>query len=236
MRKVIYTALMGDIDFLQPPGAVGPGWECICFSDRPQQCPGWETIVVAPSDRHLVPRRASRQLKILSHVYLPQADVVFWMDANMTIACDLDAVVEAHLSRYDLATFQHPERDCIYDEAVAVVESGKDDPDVVNQQVARYRQEGYPPHNGLANCCVLLRRHTNAVKLFNKLWWRELTLGSQRDQLSFNYVANRVALKYSIIERANSKGPQFIPRPHAEGWPPGTGAELGLTERTGSVR
>jgi hypothetical protein len=214
MRRVIYTAIIGDIDILKPPGAVPAGWECDCFSDRPRQCPGWETVVVPPDRQFPDPRRASRRMKILSHDYLPDADIAFWMHANMTIACDLDRVVDVHLARHNVALFQHPAHDCVYQEAEAVVAWRKDDPEVVHRQMARYRREGYPEHHGMVACCILLRRHTEAVRRFNELWWQELASGSLRDQLSFNYVADRVGLGYSVIEKAYAESKNFVLRPH----------------------
>lgn len=34
----------------------------------------------------------------------------------------------------------------------------------------------------------------------NNLWWDELTRGSKRDQLSFNYAAFRVGVPYNTLE------------------------------------
>ena len=68
--------------------------------------------------------------------------------------------------------------------------------------------DGYPANAGLSECCVLLRRHTDAIKDFNEAWWEEIRRGSRRDQLSFDYVARRCGLKYRYfpgsVEQPNS--------------------------------
>ena len=73
----------------------------------------------------------------------------------------------------------------------------KDDPDIMRKQVDRYMQAGYPEHHGLVETTVLLRWHTPRVAEFNAAWWTELTNGSLRDQLSFNYVAWKQRMAYA---------------------------------------
>lgn len=100
-----------------------------------------------------------------------------------------DLISEYDLDETPLYTRIHPGRNCIYDEAKAVVMLGKAPKSSVNEIVERYRAEGYPEHIGLAETCVLLRRHNYPrCRLIDEAWATEILLHSHRDQLSFNYV------------------------------------------------
>lgn len=87
----------------------------------------------------------------------------------------------------------HPSRRCIYDEARACVALGKDSHDVIEKQVSKYKEDGYPKSLGLAETCILLRKHNEKSCVFlDELWASELLLNSCRDQLSFNYAIWRL--------------------------------------------
>jgi hypothetical protein len=137
------------------------------------------------------------------------------MDANFSIKCDLNELVEADLANHDIATFIHPDRDCIYQEAGAAIFYQKDDPQTIIHHVYRYSQNGYPPHSGLIASGVLLRRHSAKVKKLNELWWREVEQGSKRDQLSFNYAAHQIRLTYTAWKEHFCNSPKFEYRDHA---------------------
>ena len=59
----------------------------------------------------------------------------------------------------------------------------------MSEQTERYRQEGYPEHNGLIESAILVRelKDQRLISLM-EAWWQEVLHGSKRDQLSFNYV------------------------------------------------
>jgi hypothetical protein len=103
-------------------------------------------------------------------------------------------LIDRYLVDADIALFRHSQRDCLYDEAEACKKAGLDDPDVINYQVQRYRNEGYPAHDGLIEAGVLLRRHTPAVQELSEAWWREICRGSPRDQISGNYVLHSLGI------------------------------------------
>ena len=75
----------------------------------------------------------------------------------------------------------HRQRRCVYDEAVACIELGKDDPELIVRHVEAYRALGYPARNGLAELSVIVRRHTPRATRFFEAWWEEIRCGSRRD-------------------------------------------------------
>jgi hypothetical protein len=75
--------------------------------------------------------------------------------------------------------------------------AGLDDAAVILAQIGRYKNDGYPLKHGLAECNVLVRRHSDArVSSAMRKWWTEIESGSRRDQISFNYVLWRAGLSY----------------------------------------
>lgn len=130
-------------------------------------------------------------MKICPHRYLSEYDVSVWVDGNIRVTGDLsELAAEYDLEKTPLFTRIHPSRDCVYDEAAAVVRFGKDTAGNVGETTRRYREEGYPAHAGMAETCVVLRRHNDTrCRLFDEAWATELLRNSHRDQLSFNYVA-----------------------------------------------
>ncbi len=161
--------------------------------DRPRK-----DIVVFTGNLFLDSRRTARQYKILSHQYI-RAEYSLWTDGNITTKVPIDYLIEKYLKDADMATFRHPMRDCIYDEASTCMALNLDDPAVIMEQMERYRAAGYPEHNGLAETLYILRRHTKEIETFNNFWWSEVCRGSKRDQLSFNYVCWKLGIRYNTF-------------------------------------
>ena len=179
--KVLFTALIGPSSEPALPESAPPGWQAICFTDRPRYGPGWEfRKVVADS----WPRNVARRLKILAHVALPHADVSVWMDASFRVACDLDSITERALAQHDFATHRHFVRDCVYEEARTIVEFMRAPRQVLDRQAKAYRASGYPEHAGLYETGVVFRRHTETIRRLNCCWWSLVQGGSCRDQIS----------------------------------------------------
>ena len=211
--RYLYTAVTAERDQLRSPGLLPSGWRAVCFTDAPEvEHPGWQ---IRPLERrHDDPVRDARMAKILAHRFLPDADVSVWMDGNFTSACDLEALAQKHLSGRDLAFHVHPERDCVYEEAIACIKLHKDDADPIIRQIIRYAHAGYPSGAGLPATGVVLRRHTRAVARFESCWWQELLTGSRRDQLAIGWALRRTGLAWSRFDSSLREGPLFSWRRH----------------------
>lgn len=197
-RVVVYTAVFGNYDTLQP--ARHPS---LCFTDgKMPPIVGWEyRTIFADKD----PKWANRHCKLLVHEYL-DTEYSIYHDGNIEMLIDPQVVVEKYLKDTDIAVFAHPRRDCVYGEGDACIREGKAQAAAVNAQMARYRAEGYPIHNGLAACWVLVRRHTPEIKRLNELWWEAYTKGAKRDQLGFNHSCWKLRVRYETIPGDLFKG------------------------------
>src|SRR6266487_3848907 len=79
-----------------------------------------------------------------------EADASVWIDGSVVIRNpDYFDVLAEGLLKQPLTMFEHPERDCIYDEAVVSRLMRKYEGQPLEEQVALYRSQGWPPHNGL---------------------------------------------------------------------------------------
>ena len=206
-RGIIYTAIAGGYDSLKPPwGDVAVSPARIAFVDNPglytgTGCPGWQ-IEPMGGPPCTDPLMQAKRCKVLAHEVLPPGtEFSLWVDGSMEFSAGLHPgkLAQEYLQDADLALFRHPSRDCLYDEAHKCNVGRMDDPSVMARQMNKYRAEGYPRNNGLAECSVILRRHTPAVASLNELWWKEIINGSRRDQLSFGYACWKLGIKYNLL-------------------------------------
>ena len=189
-RKVaVYTAVTGSYDEPVIPTYVHDEFDYICFTDNPElKSDFWDIRLMEESSLDNI--RKVRSYKILAHKYLSDYDYSLWIDTNIELTDSIIDYVHKYSRNNKLLCIKHIERDCIYDEAHTCISSAKDtDIDVINNQMQKYEEEGYPHHNGLISSGVLFRNHNDpeVIKLMED-WFGQLLSGSYRDQLSFNYV------------------------------------------------
>lgn len=199
-RIVVYTTIFGDYDVLLDPKYISKDCDYICFTDkRNLKSSVWQVINVV--DNKLPPRVLNRKFKILPHLYFPHHTYSIYVDANVEIIGNIKELVDKYLQRHYMACLKHPERDCIYQEAEVCIKLQLDEPERIKEQMARYKQAGYPEHYGLTDNSVLLRRHNEPliIKVMES-WWKEIEIGSKRDQLSFGFVAWKHGLQYVLME------------------------------------
>lgn len=145
------------------------------------------------------PRRNSRVPKILSHQFC-DTKYSIWIDGNIKLLVTPEYLVDKYLKDHDIAVFKHPNRNCIYDEAMVCAKARLDDPEVIIEQVAKYEKEGFPKKNGQGECGMIIRRHTPKIEMFNNLWWSEYCRHSVRDQISFMYAVDKLGIRVNFID------------------------------------
>jgi hypothetical protein len=199
---ILYTALLGDYDELKEHEH--PREWSFCFTDlKGIKSESWTLVSWnVPFDSIDERIRTARFFKTQPHLVLPPHQYSIWIDASMQILGQIGVAV-SYLNSHRMATFKYPDiygkRICAYDEASACIQRGKDASDVINSQMHRYREEGFPVNYGLAETTILVRENTKRVAQFNDAWWHEITRGSRRDQLSFDYSCWRQGVKYNWL-------------------------------------
>lgn len=216
INVVVYTAIVGNIDRLWSVFPAHDDVQHVAFVDVPKRevglwggtppgivggteyiggLPVWEQREVEVRWGN---RRTARHYKALPHRYMPDADVWIWVDGNVRLTAHPLEVAERY-GKGELATFNHPDRCDVYQEATFCAKHGKDDRKVLAEQAARYRKAGLPERWGLAETRVVIRRNTEAMRALNEAWWAEIERFSVRDQVSLPFVCWRAGLHWNRI-------------------------------------
>lgn len=205
-RAVVYTAIFGGHDTLKQPAPQDESCDFLCFTDNkmPSRVGAWHVIHVK-RDRKVHPRLQAKRFKLLSHRIFPhgrlamwyapfsvrqRADLSIWIDASIRIKCSTFVKdMRSKLGDGDWGMFEHPDRDCIYEESLASCTMPKYQTLPILPQVEAYRAV-VPPHGGLYACGIIVRREpsTERVKRACELWWEENVKWTYQDQLSLPFV------------------------------------------------
>ncbi len=190
---VIYTCITGGYDSLINHAYIDQNWDYVCFTDnlsignvdnslwqiRPLVFDKYDNI------------RKQRWHKIHPHILFPDYEKSVWLDANINIlnkdifADICKAIDESRL----MSIAQHPGRTCIYEELIACIELGKDNVEVMREQINLIRKSGFPEKQGLFESNIIYREHHNdQIIVIMKDWWWWIENYSRRDQLSLAYV------------------------------------------------
>lgn len=132
------------------------------------------------------PILSAKVYKILPHLFLDDEWTV-WVDGTIDISEEQAKkwIEEVKESGKGIGVLKHTWRDCIYEEAKEIVKLKRADPEIIAKQVSEYLRKGYPKHNGLACCGVIVRQNREDIKKLCEDWWYEIRNGSTRDQISF---------------------------------------------------
>lgn len=217
-RRVIYSANLGGYDeYASPPNLE----DCLCVvftdgCDVPEDMP-W--IPVRSTLNEVDKKRTCLFYKTHPHSFFPQARYVTWMDNNIRSHKGSEDLLAAHEVLSELASFSHPDRCCVYDECVAVERLKLDHSEIINRVVKAMRDAGMPENYGLFETNVLFSQPQDlAVRHFFDTWWKNISLGSRRDQVSFTYAAWLSNVDISPLEKSKSanRGSRFFSKvPHA---------------------
>lgn len=217
-RLVIYTAIAGngvrDDELLDPEPI--PAVDYVCFTNQPFKSKIWDIrpfTFVHPTEAV----RTAKHPKVLPHIYFPEHDLSLWVDGNITPHNSAAAATDRFLKNHDMAIHRHPWRKCIYTESDVVISARKDSPEIIKATIQRYRKAKMPPCNGLYECGILFRRHLSPqIMRAMKLWWAEISLGTNSDQISWGFVMWKTKLMAKMIEYDLRQSPYFAYRPHEE--------------------
>ena len=199
----IYTSNFRNYDVVFDPACIDHPYFCFTDTIGAHGDHGiWRHIVVP--NRQRTPQVDARWHKLHPHVLFPHSEWTLYHDASLSlIRCPLDFAAwcaeATGRDDVDLYLFSHPERDCLYDEAEACARLGKDTPERMEPQLARYRQMGFPRHAGMWQAGILLRRNTPKARAFHERWWSELAAGSHRDQLSLPVAMQLTHLDFATL-------------------------------------
>lgn len=193
---IIYTVSTGGKDSISEDINT-KGAKAVCFTDDPtMKSEKWEIRIIPNLFKDV--RRDSRMVKMLPHIYFPEAKYSLYLDGNIICKVPLQRLIDEWLEDTDIAVFKHHTRDCLFDEADECIRLELDTREAIESHKMRYK--GFPKHKGLYQCGVILRRHTAKIKRLNEMWWSEYCVGCKRDQVSFPYCLEKEGVAINAID------------------------------------
>ncbi len=197
-KGAVFSAITGNYDSVRDPAVVDKDLDYYLFTDMNGiKSDVWKVIKV-DNPEHLDLTRLARKIKILgAYEYLNEYDYTIWCDGKSQIVGDIHQYINQYSDGAPILCFNHYYNYNVYSEAELCKMLEKDNPETVDAQVKRYKNEGMPENNGMIDSCFLVRdSHSELLKKTMNDWWNEVKNGSKRDQLSFNYVCWKNGLLY----------------------------------------
>lgn len=200
--RTFYSALFTDknkpCDKIQSFNRID-NWDYILFTNLDIKSDSWTVIKIdLPDPNYII---SAKMVKWLSHEYLSEYDIVYWMDAYCIFNNDKKEILERTVLRLEkslvpLFIKEHPSRDCIYDEADACLEYKKIDKNTHTQVIKFLEDHKVPRHYGLyeTNSMLKINNNKTVIKIGKELIkvLKELTY---RDQLILTYILFKNKIK-----------------------------------------
>lgn len=192
-KKVIYTVLIGDYDFITEFPKPG-GWDLVMLTDRrSEQATQNSTWTFIDIDKSLAPspQLLNRWYKLHPHTIFQNYEESLYIDSNIVLNDfeALQAAIESLQNRKALLSAPiHPFNSCLYTELNNIVNAGFDTYENIAKTRQLLEESEYPYNNGLFDNSILYRKHHSptVIKLMDD-WWNHLNKYSNRDQATFCY-------------------------------------------------
>lgn len=196
MKVAIYTAIFGDKDELYEPFNFRKSKHIDYFlitDNFDIKSIHYKVIFKKPIYDDIT--KNARYYKVMGLELFNDYDYVVWHDANIQVIHSRVTHLITLIDKKVIALFKHPERDCIYDEAIKCIELEKDYPFKVLKQIFFYFIHGINHNSGLYATGLFIINKKIISNEFLNIWWDEIRDKSRRDQLSLPY-----ALSVSQVE------------------------------------
>jgi hypothetical protein len=221
--KCFYTAIIGvpgqKVDTLAPVERI-PGWDYICFTNKPiHDSKGWTIVRVdMPTTTGAL---EAKRAKWKSIDLLAEYEIVVWVDGYIAPNPNYRDLLERWIigmkeTGHSMMVRPHDQRVCIWDECEAVIQAKRDTPLNVEKVRTRLKQADMPKNWGLfdTNCMILFHREPGCRKVADAVW-NQLQSVSVRDQLALPlvlYEQKSAAFKTETLMRAFTKTGHHIVR------------------------
>lgn len=188
-KFLILTSITGGKDSLITPSERFDDCDYVAFVDRKYPGEVWEQRAAIEFSRidPFSHRRNAKVFKVLSCNLFPEYEYVFWQDGNHHLMKHPREIIREY-GDFDLLCFRHPDRDCSYDEALAVARWSLDLSENIIAQAKYYLSKGYPKGLGLYELSTFVKKRSGPVLQFEHMWWEQICKFSSRDQVSFPFV------------------------------------------------
>lgn len=191
-KAVVYTAVFGKKTPINQPMYINPHYDYYIFTDQPLPTDSvWKKY---DFDKTILPSNLdgagkNRWFKMHPHLYFQDYEISVYIDGGIILVADVMPWVESLDDRILGTHLLSSKIDCVYESSKTVIRAHKAPKEKVLQQMKKYRNDGYPKHNGMYENGVLVRNHNShgCISLMND-WWHEMMTFTMRDQLSLGYI------------------------------------------------
>ena len=187
-QDVVFTALFGSYETLNELEISKKAeTRYVCFTDDPKLVSNtWEVILVETAMKGH-PSRASREIKMLGHMYFPANTRALYIDNTVRLKIDGSIILDLWLANAEIAFMRHSSRKTVRSEFFICSAYALDSQEKIWSQFKSYRQN-YPqvlkerPYWG----GMIARINSEGTTKFMKIWKTQFDTFSRRDQLSIN--------------------------------------------------
>ncbi len=185
----IYTCITGNYESPKIPFVIPSNYNFVLFSDTIKQCEGWNVRPIPEELKKYDSSEINRYVKFHPASFF-DTDYSLYIDGNVKLVAGISSFLDINVCECGLWMFDHPSRNCIFQEADACMKIRKGNEAGIVNQITRYKKEGMPRNYGLKEATVILtdlKNHT-AHSLLDE-WWNEYYMSSsKRDQLALPYI------------------------------------------------
>lgn len=203
MNKIcVYTCITGNYDNVSELTFKEKGIDYYLFTNNKSiKSKTWKVVYI--EDENLDNIRLARKYKVLGNEITNKYDTTIWLDGASYIKKSIKEFVKKYcdLEKYSLVGFKHGLRNSVFAEAIECIKLKKDNKEIIERQIDKYKKMNYKDNNGLIESTIIVRRNND--KLLEKAmkdWFNEIKKYSYRDQLSFNYVADKNKLRFNLLD------------------------------------
>lgn len=202
IKGVVYTCITNNYDRLKEPLLVEKNLDYIVFSQNNDSSSksNWQHKCLPEDLKNTVGNFANRYCKMNPFILFKGYDFAIYIDGNVQIISEISCLYSiAKKSKIGIAMHKHSIRNCIYEESKRCIEIGKGNKNGINNQIKKYKEEGFPKNFGLLEATIIVVDLKNdKAKVIFDAWWIEFcNTNSKRDQLSLPYVIWKLGYKMS---------------------------------------
>lgn len=205
VKIAVYTCIIGEYDNLQIPLLEFNNVDYYLFTDNVEKYAKYSNIykIIKIDDEVLKLGNiaANRYIKFHPKEILKEYEYTIYIDGNVRIVSDIRTFVKKCNDRTGIAMHTHRERNDIYDEAAVCKLLKRGNSKMIDTQVSKYIEEGFPKKYGMNEATIIVSDINNKIseKLLND-WYEEFIRSkSLRDQLAWPYILWKNNYKISDI-------------------------------------
>ena len=212
-KIVLYTIITNNYDELKelPDKFIRKDIDYLCLTDDNSIISETYQIIKIDTIKNN-PKLTQRYYKIVINNYIKDYDISIYIDGKISIRNQELTQPQVSLynflfklQEYDLVTFKHYKRDCIYKEGAVLLHPYKqiEVKENVIPLIQKLKSENFPKKYSLNDTCILIRKHSDNIVKTMELWFSLVEKYSLRDQLSFMYCIWKNNINILLLEQKN---------------------------------